>query len=403
MRIIALLGPRQTGKTTAALSASRHLEDMGYEYVYVSMDNPSGIRFSALGPLQYMDTTPPGAFPDGPWLVELWERVRQAAFQSKAGIVFVLDEIQKISNWSRFVKGMWDEDRRIQCPLHVVILGSAPWKMLTGLGESLLGRFERIRNEHWSYPEMVEAFGLTIEEYLFFGGYPGANSIRSVSTRLEKWREIILGSVLAPVLDIDIFQLTRVDKPEVMRQLIELAPRFSSQIVSLSKLMGELQGVGNPTTVARYLNLLSDAGLFTGLSRYSPAPHVGRKSPPKLNVLNTALMTASSGYSFEDAQADRSYWGRIVESAVGAHLYNTSGIVTHIHYWRTESQEVDFVVERGPRLLGIEVKSGRLRGLAGLKAFTHRFPEAKTMIVGTGETPLDEFLSSSADEWLDKP
>jgi predicted AAA+ superfamily ATPase len=172
--------------------------------------------------------------------------------------------------------------------------------------------------------------------------------------------------------------------------------------MSYNKLLGQLQAAGNTTTVARYLDLLSDAGLVTALFRYTPAPHLGRASPRKLNVLNTALMTAPSGYTFEEARADRSYWGRIVESAVGAHLYNTRSTATRLHFWRNPPHEVDFVIARGPHLLGIEVKSGRPRRRSGLDAFADRFPNAKTVVVGPGGIPPNEFLSLSADDWLEE-
>ena len=402
MRIVAITGPRQTGKTTIAVRACQRLGKSGFACWYVAMDDPTPAEFPSPGPLDAVEAVPVGATPDEQWLVELWERARRAALRSERGLVLVLDEIQLVPHWSGIVKGLWDGDRRSECPLRVVILGSAPWRMLTGLNESLAGRFDALPATHWSLREMAQAFDLTVEEYLFFGGYPGALSDGSGTDRLVAWREHIARSIVAPAIDRDIVGLTRVTKPALMRQLMELAPQYSGQIMSYNKLLGQLQDAGNTTTVARYLDLLSDAGLVTGLSRYTPAPHLGRASSPKLNVLNTALMTAPSGYTLEEARADRSYWGRIVESAVGAHLFNTRATGTRIHYWRDPPREVDFVVARGPHLLGIEVKSGRRRQISGLDTFTDRFRDAKTLVVGTGGVPLHEFLSLSAEEWLEE-
>ena len=185
----------------------------------------------------------------------------------------------------------------------------------------------------------------------------------------------------------------RVTPPEILEAVVQVfAGSVNHELVAAFQRQG-----------ARAVGLSGiDAGLVTALTRYTPAPHVGRASPPKLNVLNTALMTAPSGYTFEEARADRSYWGRLVESAVGAHLYNTRGAATRLHFWRDPPHEVDFVISRGPHLLGIEVKSGKSRRQSGLKAFAARFPNARTMVAGTGGIPLNEFLSLSADDWLEE-
>ncbi len=405
MRIIAITGPRQTGKTTIALQAQSLLIRSGLECWYFALDDPARSRFRAPGLRGAMDDVPVDTTLDGRWLVQLWESARRAALQFKRGLVLCLDEIQLVPGWSAILKGLWDADRRVGCPLRVIILGSAPQRIFAGQSESLVGRFEPLRVSHWSLREMAEAFDLTVDECVFFGGYPGAQSVGSPAEQLANWKGHIMGAIVAPTINRDIIGLTPVAKPAVMRQLMELVPHYSGQIVSYNKLLGQLDNVGNATTLKRYLDLLSDAGLVTALPRYAPAPHVGRKSPPKLNVLNTALMTVPSGYTFEEARADRSYWGRIVESAVGAHLYNSRGISTRLSFWRDkESNEVNFVIARGPHLLGVEVKSGRLRLLSrsGLKAFAKRFPNAKTTVVGTGGIPLNEFLSRSADEWLDE-
>ncbi|WP_420447754.1 ATP-binding protein [Candidatus Palauibacter sp.] len=403
MRIIAITGPRQTGKTTIALQARRRLEVSGRPCWYVPLDDPTPDESHALGLLDGVDTIPASGSRDERWLVEVWESARRAADRADEGLVLVLDEIQHTPRWSNVVKGLWDGDRRAERRLRVVLLGSAPWHMLTGLHESLLGRFNTLPTSHWSLWEMARAFGLTVEQYLFLGGYPGALSSGPEAKRLAVWRDHIARSIIAPAIDRDIVGLARVTKPALMRQFMELAPHYSGQLISFNKLLGQLQDAGNTTTVARYLNLLSDAGLVTGLSRYTPAPHLGKASSPKLNVLNTALMTAPSAYTLEEARTNHSYWGRLVESAVGAHLFNTRATGTRLHYWRDPPHEVDFVLARGPRLLGIEAKSGRTgRPTAGLDVFADRFPHAETRVVGTGGVPLNEFLSVGAEEWLNE-
>lgn len=382
--VVAVTGPRQTGKTTIIRQA---LERVGLPSRYVAVDRPGD-------PL-----APPSPYDLG-WLVRLWEDARREAEKTERGFVLALDEIQHIEGWSAVVKGLWDRDQASGCPVRAIVSGSAPWSMLTGLHESMMGRFFPVQVRHWSLPEMADAFGFSLDEYLFFGGYPGAADYR---TSLDEWRNYVQNTIVTPAIGRDIIALTRVDKPALMRRLMELVPHYTGQILSYNKMVGQIQEAGNTTTLARYLDLLSDAGLVTGLGNYSAKPYLEKASSPKLNVLNTAVMTTQIGYTLDEARADRSLWGRIVESAIGAHLHNTMLTATKLHYWRHRNHEVDFVLSRGPNVLGIEVKSGQRRTRpAGLDEFQKRFPKARTLLVGAGGVSLSEFLTSPANYWLDE-
>ena len=283
--------------------------------------------------------------------------------------------------------------------MHVVLLGSATFPMQSGLNESLAGRFELIRVMHWSFQEMSEAFDFDLNQYLYFGGYPGAANLVRDPVR---WRDYILHAIVEPSIEKDLLSMTSVDKPALLRRLFELGAIYSGQILSFNKMLGQLQDAGNTTTLARYLHLLSNAGLLTGLQKYSNRPHLRRASSPKLNVLNSSLMTAGSGYSFVEARADRTFWGRIVESAVGAHLFNPAETDLRLHYWREGPYEVDFVLHRGPHIVAIEVKSGSKQvNLNGLAEFKIRFQPSKSLIVGKEGVLLSEFLSVSVQEWFE--
>ena len=247
---------------------------------------------------------------------------------------------------------------------------------------------------------MAEAFGFDLPQYLYFGGYPGAVPLVRAP---DRWRNYILGALVEPNIERDILAMTRVDKPSLLKRLFELGAAYSGQILSYTKMLGQLHDAGNTTTLARYLDLLSSAGLLTGVTRYSTQPHRRRASSPKLCVLNTALMTAGSGYSFDEAQADRSFWGRIVESAVGAHLFNTATPDINLHYWRESPDEVDFVLQRGPRTIAIEVKSGsKTLPLGGMSAFEQKFDPLRSLLVGEGNIPLGEFLTTPAHHWFEE-
>ena len=396
-RIIAVFGPRQTGKTTIVRQALEQIEQGNR---YLSVDEPESLTLGIPSAPLAGEAVRISQVRDTEWLVENWEDARRQAERLGRGFVLVFDEIQKIPNWSDTVKGLWDADRTRECPLHVVILGSAPLLMQSGLNESLAGRFEPVNVTHWSLTEMSSAFDFSLSEYLYFGGYPGA--ARFVRDP-DRWRDYVLQALVEPNIERDILAMTRVEKPALLKRLFELGAAYSGQILSYNKMLGQLQDAGNVTTLARYLDLLSSAGLLTGLSKYANQPHRRRGSSPKLNVLNTALMTAGSGYSFEEAVADRTFWGRITESAVGAHLFNTATPDIGLYYWRENSNEVDFVLRRGPRLVAIEVKSGlrKTTSTSGMAEFAKRFESVSSLVVGEGGVPLNEFLSLPANVWFE--
>lgn len=394
-RLIVVSGPRQTGKTTLVRQA---LDQIDMDGRYLAIDQSQSETLSSIFDSQELVAIRPEVR-DRKWLTQVWEDARIDADRSERGFVLVLDEIQKIPQWSETIKGLWDADRTAERPLHVVVLGSAPLLMQQGLTESLAGRFELIRVNHWSFREMVDAFDFDLPSYIYFGGYPGAAHLINDQPR---WREYIRSSLIEPNIERDILSMTRVNKPALLKRAFELGSSYSGQILSYTKMQGQLQDAGNTTTLAHYLDLLSNAGMLTGIPKYAGQQHRRRASSPKLNVLNTAFMAVSSGYSFEEARADRTFWGRLVESTVGAHLFNTGMPEIRLHYWRESPHEVDFVLEQGHSLVSIEVKStSRRDNSAGLAAFQERFAPERTLLVGAQGIPLEEFLIQPAAYWFD--
>jgi hypothetical protein len=372
--IQVVAGARQVGKTTLVEQVT---ERSGLAIRYASADEPT-LR--------------------GPdWVAQQWEAARLAA--GGDGAVLVLDEIQKAVGWSESVKRLWDEDTRAKRPVRVVLLGSAPLLVEQGLTESLAGRFEVLRLPHWSLTEMRAAFGFTLDQYVYFGGYPGAAPLAGEP---ERWRRYILDALVETTIARDVLLLTRVDKPALLRRLFELGCRYSGQVLSYNKMLGQLHDAGNTTTLAHYLELLGGAGLLIGLPKFSERAVRQRRSSPKLQVMNTALMSAQSGLLFDEAHADRELWGRLVESAVGAHLANAAALGScQLHYWRDRNREVDFVVRAGKSLVAIEVKSSRRRdSLPGMGAFSEVARPTATLLVGGDGIPLDEFLSRPVEHWL---
>ena len=394
--LIVVAGPRQVGKTTLVRDALSKFNRERYRFV--AIDQPDEARSpgftSAESDIYEQDASPR----DAAWLVRQWQRARVAAREAADGHILILDEIQKIPRWSEAVKGLWDADRAENLKLHVVLLGSSPLLMQKGMSESLTGRCELIPVTHWSFLEMYDAFDFDLDDYIYFGGYPGsAKFIRDE----PRWRAYVRDSLIQPSIDMDILKMTRVDKPALLKQLFHLGCGYSGQLLSYTKMIGQLQDAGNTVTLAHYLDLLGHAGLIVGLQKYAGQQHRRRASVPKLNVLNTSLMAVGSGYTKAEAKADRSYWGRMVESAVGAHLHNTGYPDCTLHYWRESPHEVDFVVECGHKLTAIEVKSGATSShAAGLDIFEQNFGQCRKLLVGEGGIPLLEFLSYPAEHWL---
>jgi predicted AAA+ superfamily ATPase len=373
-----LAGPRQVGKTTIARQV---MEAVSIPVHFATADEPT-LR-------------------DRTWITQQWDiaRLKINGKNKKKGALLILDETQKVTEWSEIIKRLWDEDTHSGLPLKVVLLGSSPLLIQRGLTESLAGRFEIIPVTHWSYAEMRDAFSWNLEQYILYGGYPGAAGLIDEH---ERWTRYIIDSLIETTISRDILLLTRVDKPALLRRLFQLCCDYSGQVLSYQKMLGQLHDAGNTTTLAHYLDLLNGAGLISGLSKFSGKRVKQRSSSPKIQVLNTALMSASSHLSLEAARQDRDYWGRFIESAVGAHLVNSiRGKNIEVFYWLERNHEVDFVLRTGSNLVAIEVKSGRRRErLPGMEAFAKAFWVTRQLLVGNQGIPVEEFLLTPPEHWV---
>lgn len=375
-KIQVLIGPRQVGKTTLMEQVLSSI-DVPYTLAKADNVNPS----------------------DNDWIHRTWESAR-AQIRSKqlADYLLVIDEIQKISNWSEVVKAEWDWDTSNHVPLKVILLGSSRIMIQSGLKESLAGRFELIRMGHWSYTEMKEAFGMSLEQYIYFGGYPGA--ARFVHDE-KRWKRYIKDSIIAPAIDKDVVLTSNIYKPALMKQLFTLGCKYSSDELALTKIVGQLQDSGNVTTLASYLDLLSQCQLVTGLQKYANDEARKYNSVPKFGVFNNALLSANTRASFTSVRNDPQTWGKWVESAVGAHLLSAAEEQDYqVFYWRERNDEVDFIVQADDICIAFEVKSGRRATNRGVHIFDDKFHPTHTYIVGTGGIPLEDFLSSSVEVWF---
>ncbi|MHC1777492.1 MAG: ATP-binding protein [Lentimicrobium sp.] len=365
-----VFGPRQVGKTTMVLQLAKQLT---FESFVVNADNV------------------PAA--DRSWIRNSWNEARRKfTLSGQDEFLLIIDEIQKIDNWSEAVKKEWDEDSMAARNLKVIILGSSRLLIQKGLTESLAGRFETTYLTHWAFSEMRDAFGWSVMQYIWFGGYPGSASLIEDEPR---WKAYIKDSLIETSISKDVLMLTRVDKPALLKRLFEIGCTYSAQIIALNKIQGELQENGNLTTLSNYLSLLEGAGLLTGLEKFAGDIIRKRASRPKFQVFNNALLSAQSYKNYSEIANEPKEWGRYAESAIGAHLLNSSlDKKYNLYYWNENNFEVDFVLESAGRLIDIEVKTGKDSKNSGIGKFESMFHPQASFIIGTDGIPIEEFLAT---------
>lgn len=374
--IEVVVGPRQVGKTTLVKQVLNSTK-MGYHHV--AADNVPTNQTN--------------------WISEVWNTARSKMRASGANeYLLVIDEIQKIPNWSEVVKKEWDDDTFNDVNIKVILLGSSRVLLEKGLADSLAGRFEEIRMSHWGWLEMRDAFGMTLEEYIYYGGYPGAAPLISDT---DRWSQYIESAIVDATINKDILQNHVVTKPALLRQTFELGSSYSSQELSVTKIMGQMQDAGNTTTISSYLQLLSDAGLLTGLQKFANDKARKRASTPKFQVHNSALKNYLSPLSLENALVQPKQWGRFYESAIGAHLVSKAFENRfELFYWRQGNNEVDYIIQKRDSLLAIEVKSNHEKTTTGLQVFKEKFSPKVSLIIGPEGIGIEEFLSHDPLDYL---
>ncbi|MBI4370240.1 MAG: ATP-binding protein [Elusimicrobia bacterium] len=358
-------GPRQVGKTTIALQVHERWRG---QKVYESADQPYT--------------------PDAEWISTHWKNARHLPLKAGEGTLLILDEVQKIPRWSEVVKVLVDEDRRARARLRVLLLGSSALLVQRGLTESLAGRFELHRHMQWSFKECRECFGLGLNDFLVFGGYPGALALRKDPVR---WSRFVRDSLIETVIGKDVLLMSPVQKPALLRQAFGMACAHPAEIMSYQKMLGQLADAGNTVTIAHYFQLLAAAYLMSPLQRWSGSRIRQRGSIPKIILRDNSLVTALAPGAMKDGKLDAAWRGRLVENAVGAALLaSAESEGSEVFYWRDRKDEVDFVLRRGEELVGIEVKSGQqASALAGAAQFKRRFPKSRLVVIGEVNTGGD--------------
>jgi predicted AAA+ superfamily ATPase len=340
--IQVLLGPRQVGKTTSVL---HYLENEYHgRYKFFSAD---AIFISSTN-----------------WIEEIWQ-------EAKIGSdLIVIDEIQKIENWSEVIKKLWDETKLSNKKISCLLLGSSSLELQRGLSESLTGRFQLIRAHHWNFKESQQLVKLNFQDYLKFGGYPASYSLIK---NQDEFYHYLSQSIVTTVIEKDILKNHSVKSPSLFKQAFELIMSYPAQEISYTKLLGQLQDKGNTDLIKHYISLYEGAYLVKSLHKFSGSLLIKRTSSPKLIPLCPAFYSLQVQQEYSTSEQ-----GRVFELTVGMALVR---IFTDLFYWREGNYEVDYIAKKGKQIYAIEVKSGRRKSTQGLTKFCEHYPNAKKIFI----------------------
>ncbi len=339
-RIQVLLGPRQVGKTTFI---EQFMKNHGRtEFHYHTGD---GIH-------------------DPHWIQLQWQEATQL------NKILIIDEIQKIPNWSEQIKKCWDASLAKKEKMKCILLGSSSLTLNRGLSESLTGRFEQLSCHHWNLSQTLKLKKMSLEDFLIYGGYPGSYEYLKKENR---WQGYIRSSIVETVIAKDILMQAKVKSPALFRQCFYVLANYPAQVISYNKILGQLQDKGNIDLTKYYIELYEGAYLFKAIHKYSKNEVSKRQSSPKIISLSPSLNTF---HRMDNLTTD--YMGRVFESLVGAQLLK---VKEDIYYWSEGDYEVDFVFEYRGKIIAIEVKSGRSRRSASLDKFMQKYPTAKVIFV----------------------
>ena len=351
-RVVAISGPRQSGKTTLVLRFVRQGR------IYITLDNQSTLAAAKSDPVAF---------------IRELERA-------------IIDEVQRAPDLLLAIKQSVDEDPR---PGRFLLTGSANLLTINTVNESLAGRVEVVplyplsRSEQLrsKIPEFIskifrgqlpkppESFsGSKLLQAVATGGYPDA-----IKRRAERRRNDWYRAYIKSIVERDVPEIAVVTNTDQIPRLLQLSARFAGQLINLSEL-GRTLGLDHKT-VGHYLHLLEQMYLVQRVQPWSRNELSRLVKTPKLHFFDSGLLTSMRGYSVARLRSDRNLLGSLLETFVFSELVKstawTKERVSIFHYRDKDQVEVDFVLEnaRG-QVVGIEVKAAASitrRDFAGLE------------------------------------
>jgi len=316
--IIALTGPRQSGKTTLAKAVFA-------DKAYVSLENPDEREFAENDPRRFLQRFDDGA---------------------------ILDEVQRCPVLLSWLQGLVDERGRMG---DFILTGSAQFDLISGITQSLAGRVGRIELLPLSAGELAGTKNLpsSLDEMLYRGSYPALYD-RDLSP--DDW----FPNYVATYLERDVRQLIAVRDLSQFQRFVKMCAARSGQLLNLAALGADC-GI-SAVTAREWLSVLEASYLVMRLPPYHR--NFGKRlvKTPKLYFLDVGLMAWLLG--IRDAATIETHISRgaLFETYVVSELVKqrfNAGRPANLYFWRDNvGHEVDVLFETPQGLQAIEIKSG---------------------------------------------
>ena len=366
-----ITGPRQTGKTTVAIAAA----EVNGAYVYANADEPI---------CNHRD-----------WIASNWQKARSKA-STNLQCTLIIDQVHRLCGWAEIFKDMLTTDASGRHIVKLVLISSMPALIKKDLTKHFGGRYQLIRLQHWPYRLMQEAFGYSIRQYLYYGGYPGGYETNNFP---DLWRQYLLDRVIEPAISRDIFPLR---DGGFLRRIYALICQNSGHVMSYRRICSLLDSGDSKSAVSHYLCKLAHTGLIGIIGKFDNLQMNSANSSPKLLVRDTSLMTAFSCLSFSEVEKDPVFFSHLKKTAVGAHLINgTIDSDIEVFYWLDRNRHVDYILQRGRDIIMIEVLTNASQfRYDGYSIFAQKYHPKRHIVVGDTNVDLSRFFATSPIEWF---
>lgn len=374
-KILIVEGPRQAGKTTMV---QRALNELGLKATYANADN------------EYTDNRL--------FIHNAWEKKRRSANSQ----LIVLDNIQHIRNWSTLLQAEYEADMAIGKQPRVVLIAASCAPFYRDMETDFMQQNSTIlRLSLWTWADMRDAFGWSLDQYIFFGGYPGLGEIVAKG---RPWRNYVRSKLIEPALTNDILIDVRLYKPHVLLQILEEGISYQGEVRSLNGILENTDGAGNTIILSTYLEFLHNAHILYAIRKYSEMMDRRRASIPKMQVHGNAIAAYYKNWRFPKTLQQDKKRHEILLSAVGAHLLNRSFLEGYkiTCFWDRYSS-IDFIISdsRGRDIL---INLCRPKADNALAYFTRHYGSFRTILVGDGgQMSVEEILDCTiADLFCEK-
>ena len=316
-KAVAVIGPRQSGKTTLVRHTFGHKP-------YVSMENPDTRQFAIEDPRGFLHQFPNGA---------------------------ILDEAQRVPHLFSYLQQILDEHNESGL---FIITGSNNFLLQENISQSLAGRIAYLNLLPFSLNELADTGNWGLNELLFKGAYP---PIYDQAVETNNW----YNNYIRTYIERDVRQLKNIKDLYTFERFIKLCAGRIGQLLNMSNLAIET-GVDHKT-ISSWIGILESSFIIYRLQPHHRNFNKRIVKMPKLYFYDTGLASALLGIQNEQQMDINPYRGSLFENFVITELIKTSfnkAKQSNIYFWRDNTgHEIDAVIEHANELLPIEIKSGK--------------------------------------------